>query len=83
MINSDFLTLLVCPATKQSMFPADAHVLAALNAQITQGKVVDRSGQRVTQVLEAGLVCQDGSYCYRVEQGIPVLLEAAAIALPL
>lgn len=56
-------------------------MLQRANAAIAVGKVVDRSGEIVGEPLTAGLVTEDGSRLYRIDDGIVRLLVDGAIEL--
>ena len=55
--------------------------LKNLNAAIESGEVRNRDGQAVTEPMAEALVTDDGKLGYPVLDGIPVLLEGAAIQL--
>lgn len=66
MIEPDFLRILRCPATRQTLTVASAEVLARINRE------------RPAKILEA-LLRADGTVAYPVQDGIPILLVEAAI----
>ena len=81
MINPEFLKLLRCPETRQTLSPADAAVVKSVNEKIAEGTLSSRGGQKVTQPCDGGLIRQDGAVFYPVRADIPVLLAAESIAL--
>jgi uncharacterized protein YbaR (Trm112 family) len=81
MISDDFLQILRCPETHQSLRRADAELVEQVNADIAAGRVTNRSGERVTRPMDAGLVNQDGNLLYAVRDEIPCLLVDEAIDL--
>ncbi len=81
MIDPEFLKLLRCPESRQTLTVADAAVVRSLNDRIQAGKVQNRGGAKVEQACEAGLVRQDGRYLYPIRDGIPVMLVAESVAL--
>lgn len=81
MIDPDFLRLLVCPQSRQPLREATAAELASVNRAIAAGGVNNRGGGPVKAALVAGLVPQDGSVVYPIQDGIPILLSAEAIPL--
>lgn len=81
MVDKELLEILVCPEDKTAVTPADAAVLASLNARIVQGGVKNRGGNPVTTEIREGLVRADGKYLYPVDNDIPVMLIDEAIPL--
>jgi len=82
MIDPEFLRLLVCPATRQPLRLASATELAACNAAIAAGGVVNRGGTALSAPLQAGLVPTDARFVYPMVDGIPILLTTEAVPLP-
>jgi uncharacterized protein YbaR (Trm112 family) len=86
MIDPEFLRLLVCPATRQPLRLASAAELAACNAAIAAGGVANRGGTALSAPLQAGLVptgaAAGASVVYPIVDGIPILLTAEAVPLP-
>lgn len=80
MIDPKFLAMLVCPASRQPLREASSAELQALNAAIGQGGVRTRAGATVTVPCQGALVTRDGAWIYPVQEGIPILLSAEAIA---
>ncbi len=80
-ISDDFLNLLRCPESKQTLHLADDALLSALNKRIAEGALKTRGGDALTRPLDAGLVREDGALLYPIEQGIPVMLIEEAIEL--
>ena len=74
MIAADFLELLRCPRTGQSLACAAPGLLAEVNAASAAGGHGESS-----DILHEALVSQDGSTLYPVCDGIPVLLAERAI----
>jgi uncharacterized protein len=81
MVDKELLEILVCPEDKTAVTPADASLLASLNARIRQGGVKNRGGNPVTTEIKEGLVRADGKYLYPVDNDIPVMLIDEAIPL--
>lgn len=75
------LEILRCPETQQRLALAPSAMLTNLNGQIRQGQVTNRSGEPVRELLENGLLRQDGTLLYPVRQDLPVLLIEEAIPL--
>lgn len=80
MIDPKFLAMLVCPASRQPLREATSVELQALNTAIGQGGVRTRAGTAVSVPCQGALVTKDGAWLYPVQEGIPILLSAEAIA---
>ena len=80
-ISEELLEILVCPETKQPVQPASADQLAALNTRVREGTLRNRGGDPVDDELHEGLVREDGTVLYPVDDGIPVMLIEESIQL--
>lgn len=78
-IDRKLLEILVCPITKVSVQVLGKRKLAALNREIAKGDVRHLDGEVVETALDEALVTIDGRTVYRVDDGIPVMLEDLAI----
>lgn len=81
MLNSELLSLLACPETKQPLHLGDQKLLDQLNAAIANGKLRNRAHCQIANQLEAVLVREDGQIGYPVWEGIPSLLIDEGIPL--
>jgi len=81
MTDPALLSILCCPETHQPLHPADQSVIESLNRQIAAGQLRYRSGQSVTEKIEAGFVRQDGEFLYPVRNHLPILLIGEALPL--
>jgi len=79
-VDPRLLEILVCPITKVSVRMLGKQKLAALNRAIAEGGVRHMDGAVVDTPLDEALVTSDGRTVYRVDDGIPVMLEDLAIA---
>ena len=79
-VDPRLLEILVCPITKVSVRMLGKQKLAALNRAIAEGGVRHMDGAVVDAPLDEALVTSDGRTVYRVDDGIPVMLEDLAIA---
>ena len=79
-VNSELLEILVCPETRQPVRPADAELLARLNAKIREGELRNRGGSAPKELSE-GLLREDGKVLYPVDDGIPVMLIEESIEI--
>jgi len=78
---NELLSDLCCPETRQGLAMAGAELVGRLNKRIERGELVNRSGRKVEDAFDAGLVREDGKALYPMRQGVPVLLVAEAIEL--
>ena len=78
-VDPKLLEILVCPITKVSVRMLGKQKLAALNRAVAEGGVRHMDGAVVDTPLEEALVTSDGRTVYRVDDGIPVMLEDFAI----
>jgi uncharacterized protein YbaR (Trm112 family) len=81
MISAELLKMLRCPDDRSPLAEADGGKIATLNAEVAAGRLRNRSGERVTQMLDGGLVRRDGKFLYPIVDGIPILLIDEAIPL--
>ena len=78
-VDPKLLEILVCPITKVSVKILGKQKLAILNRAIAEGGVKSLDGVAVEAPLDEALVTGDGRTVYRVDDGIPVMLEDLAI----
>ena len=78
-LDKRLLEILVCPVTKVPMKLLSRDRLAILNRHVEQGGVSFADGTTVQGPIEEALISSDGKTIYRVEAGIPVMLEDEAI----
>ena len=81
MLDPELLRILVCPETKEPVHPAGPELLEQVNRAIEAGTLSNRSGERVTEKIEAGLVREDGRVLYELKDDIPVMLIDESIIL--
>jgi uncharacterized protein YbaR (Trm112 family) len=80
-MDKKLLSILCCPVTHKGLSLARADLLASVNAAISAGKLSNRDGTVLEDSLKEALVTDDGKTLYRVDDGIPVLLEGEGIVL--
>lgn len=78
-VDPKLLEILVCPITKVAVRMLDKPRLASINRAIAEGEVSHLHGGKVEEPLEEALVTEDSRTIYRVDDGIPVMLEDLAI----
>ena len=81
MLDRELLRILVCPETKEPVHMAGPELLDRVNRAIEAGTLSNRSGERVTEKVEAGLVREDGRVLYEVKDDIPIMLIDESIIL--
>ena len=79
-LDKRLLEILVCPVTKVPVQLLSRDRLAILNRSIEQGEVELADGTALKAAMEEALITTDGKTIYRVDSGIPVMLEAESIA---
>lgn len=78
-IDPKLLDILVCPITKVSVQVLGKRKLAVLNRAVAEGGVKHLDGTVVDSPLDEALATTDGRTVYRIDDGIPVMLEDLAI----
>ncbi len=80
-IDRKLLDVLCCPVTKQPVRVMKREEVTALNERINAGEVRYQDEQTVDAPLSEGLITANEERVYRVDDGIPVMLEERAINL--
>lgn len=81
MVDPELLEILVCPETKQPVRVADDDLVERVNAAIRAGRVENRAGEKVDDLIDGGLVREDGLLLYPVREDIPIMLIDEALEL--
>ena len=81
-LDTRLLEILRCPASGQSLGLMTSAQLESVNRAIAQGQAQNADRGTAPQPLRAGLITAAQDRCYRVEDGIPVLLASESILLP-
>ena len=79
-VDERLLEILVCPVSRVPMRRLPKDRLAILNRHRERSGLVHADGSRVDEPLEEALITTDGKTVYKVEGGIPVMLEEQGIA---
>ena len=80
-IDPKLLEILCCPVSKQPVFPLSKEKLAALNTAIAAGHVTQANDTVGETPLGEGLITKNKQRIYRIDDGIPVMLEEESIAV--
>jgi uncharacterized protein YbaR (Trm112 family) len=80
-VNEHLLAILRCPEDHSSLSPAEPALVTQLNVAIHDGRLYNRAGQRVSRLLEGGLIREAGDLLYPIVDQIPVMLHDEAIPL--
>ena len=80
-IDPKLLEILCCPVSKQPVFPLSEEKLAAVNTAIAAGHVTQANDTVVETPLGEGLITKNKQLIYRIDDGIPVMLEEESIAV--
>ena len=78
-INSQLLDILVCPVTKLPVSMVNQEMLKRLNDKISNGEIVSKDGNTVTDTLDEALVTSNNTTIYRIQDSIPIMLEDQGI----
>ena len=80
-MNKRLLSVLCCPVTHKGLSVVRPDHLKKINTAISGGRLANRDGTLLTESLKEALITDDGKIMYPVNDGIPVLLEGASVAL--
>ena len=80
IIEPKLLNTLVCPVTRLPVSILDDTRLGKLNELIQAGNVMSIGGEVISDPIEAGLITENGTTIYPVENNIPIMLEDRSIA---
>ena len=79
-LDPKLLDILCCPVSKQPVSPLSEARLATVNAAIATGQVTQANDTIVVTPLDEGLITKNKQRIYRIDDGIPVMLEEESIA---
>ena len=78
-VDGKLLEILCCPVSKTPLLILSHENLGKLNSAIEAADVLYIDGEKVTDLLQEGLITEDGKVIYAVQDNIPVLLEEQGI----
>ncbi|MBN2188503.1 MAG: hypothetical protein JW699_03535 [Chitinispirillaceae bacterium] len=79
MVDKELLDILCCPETKQDLSLLPEQAIATINRRIREGKVRNRGGQTVRELIDGALLRADHVYLYPIREDIPIMLIDEAI----
>ena len=82
MIHPELLEILCCPETRQPVRLAPEALVESLNRAIRDQSPKSAAGGDQVDVLQGGLVREDGKFLYPIRNGIPIMLIEERIAIP-
>ena len=80
-INPKLLEIIRCPTTKQTLLLLTAKQLEQINRKVADGALHYADGSLVADELAEGLITENGETVYRIDSGIPIMLEDRSIAM--
>ena len=80
-LDQAFLDILACPETKEPVSPAGEELIARINAAIENGTLQNRTGQKIVEKIDGGLIRKDQKYLYPIRDDIPIMLIDEGIPL--
>ncbi len=81
MIDEKLIQMLRCPIDGSELELADEGLVRRVNEAIERGEVRDAHDQKVSQLLDEGLISAASNRLYAVRGGIPTLIAGEAIEL--
>ena len=78
-VDRKLLDILCCPTTKVPVRPLSKDQIKQINAAIEQRELKYFDKTVVDTLLKDGLITENGERVYRVDDGIPIMLEDQAI----
>ena len=78
-VDGKLLEILCCPVSKTPLVVLGKEKLDKLNMAVTSAEALYVNGAKVTEILQEGLITDDGKVIYSVQDDIPVLLEEKGI----
>ena len=80
-VDSELIKILVCPANKERVSLVDREIVDRLNQAITEGRLLNVNRASVSELLQDGLLREDGKILYPVRDTIPVMLIGEGIPM--
>ena len=74
------LDILCCPSTRQPLALLQPHEIEAINRTADNGSLRRADGSTQAELIKEGLITRDRKLVYRIDDGIPVLLQDESIS---
>ncbi len=81
MDRAQLIQILRCPETMQLVREATAEEISDCNRRIAAGEIHKKSGAPRLESIETGLIREDGTILFPIENNIPVMLLEEALVL--
>ena len=81
MFRAEILATLCCPEDRSELSLAGESLITEINTVIRRGRLRNRAGQVVEQLIDGGLTRASGDVMYPIIEGIPVLVRDEGILL--
>jgi uncharacterized protein YbaR (Trm112 family) len=81
MLDDKILAILRCPNDCSTLRPAEASLVARLNAAVRAGRLRNQAGRLLEHSIDGGLIRAGGDLLYPIVDEIPVMLFDEAIPL--
>lgn len=78
-VDGKLLEILCCPVTKVPVKLLPKSKLQIVNEQIATGAVKHPDGRVIEAAMDEALITETGTTIYRVDDGIPIMLEEEGI----
>ena len=78
-LDRKLLEILCCPVTKRPVLPLSKDKLKRLNSLIANNELQYADGTTIDGPLRDALITDNSTTVYRIEDGIPVMLEDESI----
>ena len=78
-IDNKLLEILCCPVTKVPVKVLPKAQLTVLNERLTSGEVKRVNGEPLSERVDEALITENGTTIYRIDAGLPVMLEDEGI----
>ena len=78
-IDPEMLGILCCPETHQPLTVASPQLVEEINQRIRAGQMIAKTGRKVTEPIQGGLLRQDRQVLYPIRHHIPILLLDEAL----
>ena len=73
-MDEKLLEIMCCPETHQRLAKAGTELVDDLNKRIQAGTLVDRVDEKAAELIDGGLIREDGKILFPIRQDIPVML---------